>query len=66
MTIVESRFKQDDRVQVRQIEGASALFQGETGTIIEVVAYQGFCDYWVRVDSGKNVQFSERELALIN
>ena len=63
---MENRFKQDDRVQIRQMEGTEALFEGETGTIIEVVPYRGVCDYWVRVDSGKNVQFSERELALIN
>jgi hypothetical protein len=62
---MESRFKEDDRVQIRETQGPTALFKGESGTIITVVPYDDFCDYWVRIDSGKTIQFSECELALL-
>jgi len=60
-----ARFKVNERVQIRSTDGPSKAFEGQTGTIIAIVRYDGFCDYWVRIDLGRNVQFSERELALL-
>jgi hypothetical protein len=65
MRAMESRFKEDDRVQIRAMGGLSPTFAGKTGTIIAVVPYPGSYDYWVRMDSGENAQFSERDLALL-